>query len=246
MADPISMTGMAAMASMGSTVLGGLLGAKGAGIQAQGQQIGIEGQMLATMGRAFQFDTQAQEFTFKSKEETYLADVSRINQRISKENASYERDRGEVMAGEAGMEARANLGAAKAAQASSGIDIGSGSASRVRESMIEIGSFNQAMIRSNAAKVAYGYEVEATQAEAQAAIHDMQSDLDKMNAQNATTAAGITRQGLPLLQRAYDVAGQAGNVNALGSLVTMGGSIASKWMGGSYQGMFGSPGGATT
>src|SRR5215467_14625577 len=212
MADPLSIAGIA---SMGSTVMGGLLGAKGAGVQAQGQQIGIEGQMLATIGRAFQFDTQSQEFTFKSEEETYQANVSRTNRQISLDNANYERRKGEVEAEQAGMQARYELGATRAAQGASGIDISSGSSARVRESMIEIGNYNQTMIRANAAKVAYGYEVEATQSEAQAGIHDMQASLDKMDAANATTAANLTRGGLSILQRAMDVAQQAGDINAL-------------------------------
>jgi len=36
--------------------------------------------------------------------------------------------------------------------------------------------------------------------------------MDKIQADNATTAAGITRMALPLQQKAMDLAGTAGNI----------------------------------
>ncbi len=247
MTDPISMvtagaSGLKALAPMfgiGSSIASGAIGAQAAQVKARGEELNIEGQMLANTGRAFAFDVESQEFKEKSEIESYQADISRMNQQIAESNANYERNKGEVEAEHSGMESRYELGVAKAAQGASGIDVNSGSSQRVRESMIEIGQYNEAMIRSNAAKIAYGYEVQATQAHAEAAIHDMTSSLDKAQAANATTAAGITRAALPLEQQAMGLAAETGKLGAEASLISAAGSVASKWMQGSFLGMSG-------
>jgi len=236
MADPISMGVMGAI-GIGGTILGGVSKVAGAAITAQGQQLSIQGQMLNTIGKAFQYDVEAQEYRYKSEEEQYLAAVSKMNQQIALQNANYERDKGEVEASAQGMQDRYARGATLASQAASGIDVNSGSSTAVRESMVELSQYNQALIRANAAKVAYGYDVEATQHEAQAAIHTMTAALDTAQAQNATTAAGITRAALPLEQQAYNLAGTAGTINMLGSIASTAGSVATKWSQAGFSGL---------
>jgi len=242
MGDPLSMvtSGMKAVSGLvgiGSTVMGGQLQAQAAGIKAQADINNIQGQMLTTIGRAYQFDVESQEFKYKSDVETYQAAVSLINQKIALQNANYEVDKGDVEAEQAGMQSRYELGQAKAAQAASGIDIGSGSSTAVRESMIEVGNYNQALIRANASKIAYGYDIQATQAEAEAAVHTMTASLDTAQAANASTAAGITREALPLEQRAMGLAAQDGQIGVESSMVNMAGSVASKWMQADFLGM---------
>jgi len=237
------MASAAGMIGIGSSLLGGIFGAQGAATKAAGEQLNIEGQMLHTIGQAFQFDVAAQEWTFKSGVEAYQQAVSLMNRDIAKQNAIWSLRTGDIKAEEAGMQARFELGAAKASQGASGIDINSGSSVHVRESMIEIGAYNQALIRADAAKTAYGHEVEASQAEAQAAVHSMMSDLDKMNAINATTAAGITRQALPLEQQAMGLAKTAGDIGVMSSLVSAAGGVSSKWLQGNFSGMLGGGGG---
>lgn len=226
MVDPGTMTAI----SLGSSVVGGLFGAKSASNNAEAQKLNIKGQMLQTMGQAFSMDVQAQQYEYASNIAKYQAGVARINRDIAKQNASYSRDVGEVEAQQSGMKARADRGEMLATQGASGLSVAGGSATRVRESMVDIGQYNQALIRSSAARKAYGYEVEATQNEAQAGIYDYTATMNEDQAANAKTAAGIVRQALPLEQQAMDLASSTGTTNMLGSLVGAAGSVADKWL----------------
>jgi hypothetical protein len=172
-----------AMASMGGTVAGSLLSAFGSSYKGQAQ--------------ANMYD--------------YQAGVAKINQQINLQNADYERNVGEVEAQESGMKTRAQVGATVAAQASSGLDVNRGSASDVRTSEIEIGQQDENIIRANAARKAYGYEVEATQDSAQAGLYGMA----------ATTAK------------------TSGAIGALSSILSGGTSVADKWLKGQQTGVFG-------
>lgn len=235
MADPATMGGI----SIGSSVLGGIFGAKGAANNAEAQKLGIQGQMLQTMGQAFGFEVQAQQYEYAANIAKYQAGVAEINRDIAKGNATYSRDAGEVEAQQAGMKSRADLGEMTAAQGASGLDVNVGSAGRVRESMIELGSYNQALIRSSAAKKAYGYEVEATQDQAQADIYRYTGKMNEDQAANALTAADMTRKALPLQQQAMGLAEESGTIGILGSLVGASGSVANKWLKGSEMKMWG-------
>lgn len=141
----------------------------------------------------------------------YQAGVAQINQQIAKQNADYAIAAGEVEAQEAGMKTRAQIGETTAQQGAGGLAIGSGSNARVVQSEAEIGAENVGIIRSNAAKRAYGYEVEAVQEQAK-------GQLDRMAASSAKTA---------------------GYIGAASSLLSTGGSVASKWIQGSQVGIFG-------
>lgn len=233
MGDPISMIGI------GATVGKGVLGAMGSMNKAEGDKIAIQGQMLSAMGKAFQYDVEAQQFMWKSGLEKYQMAVSKLNQDIAKENATYARSKGEQDAQQKGMEVKFNLGNLIASQGASGISVAGGSSARVREGMLEVGYHDQATIRANAARQAYGYDVTAMQHEAEAAIHSMTSEFDVAQAENATTAAGIVRKSMPLLEQAQGLAQTSGMINAAASLTGAAGSVASKWTEGSFKGMFG-------
>jgi hypothetical protein len=231
------MAGPMAIAGIGASVAQGFLGAKAAGNKAQGDQLAIQGQMLAATGKAFQYDVESQQFMWKSNIEKYQAAVAKINKQIAEENAIYARDKGEVEAGIKGLEYRKAYGQLVASQGASGVSVSGGSAARVREGMIEVGYFDQQMIRNNAARIAYGHEVQAVQYDAQAEVHSMTADLDKAQADNATTAAGIVRSSMPLYAQASSLAAEAGSINTMSSIVSAAGSVANKWGGASFQGM---------
>lgn len=133
---------------------------------------------------------------------TYQAQVAQNNKTIADRNASYALARGETEAQIAGMKTRAQIGQTTAVQAASGLDVNSGSALDVRKSESEIGSFNEMVIRSDAAKQAYGYEVEGVNQQAQADV---------------STAAGKQ-------------ASTAGDISALSSIVGGASSVSDKWM----------------
>lgn len=137
----------------------------------------------------------------KSSMYTYQAGVAQINQQIAKQNADYARAVGDVEAQESGMHTRTQVGVTKAAQSVSNLDVNSGSSTDVRKSQIDIGQENQAIIRANAARKAYGFEVEATREKAQAGLYGMASS-------QARTA---------------------GNINMAKSIISTVGSVAGKW-----------------
>lgn len=227
---------MANPISIGMSVAGGLFNMMGAQVKGQGEKNQIAGQMLGTIGKAFQFDVEAQSYKWKAGVEDYQAAVAKINRDIAIKNAEYERDIGELTAFQKGMDVRKELGMMIAAQGASGIEVGSKSFEAVRAGMIDVGYNEQQIIRANAAHIAYGYEVQATQFEAESAIHSSTAEMDRIMANNATTAANITRQALPLQEKAMGLVDKATNINMLSSLTGAAGSVAGKWMQSSYQG----------
>lgn len=142
----------------------------------------------------------------------YKAGVAQVNQKIAQQNADYARYAGEVQAQGAGMKTRADVGAATAIKGASGLDVRTGSAARTIQSISDIGHENIAIIRSNAAKKAYGYEVQAMQEGAEA-------QLDVFGGKQAKVA---------------------GTIGAIGSLLGGAGSVSSKWLQGQQSGVFGS------
>lgn len=141
----------------------------------------------------------------------YQAGVAQMNSQIAKQNAAYETALGEQQAQMSGMKSRSLISQTRAMQGAGGLDVQSGSNAQVRDSAAQLAQYDQAVIRNNAARRAYGAEVEATQFDAQAA-------LDRMSASTSLTA---------------------GYLGAASSILGAGSSFATKWMWGRERGMFG-------
>ena len=144
----------------------------------------------------------------------YQAQIAQINAQVAKQNAAYAQETGEVEAQQSGMQTRAQIGQTKAIQGASGLDVNTGSGAAVRGSEAEIGVENQNITRANAAKQAYGYEVNAAQ-------FTNQGSLDIASGANAITAS-------------YFSAGS--------SILGAAGSVAGKWSQASTAGVFGGSG----
>lgn len=164
------------------------LAAIGIGSAAAGGLVGAFGQASGGQAQAGMYN--------------YQAGVAQINQKIALQNADYQRTVGEVQAQQSGMATRAKVGETKVEQSASNLDINSGSQALVRESETSLGQYDQSVIRANAARRAYGYEVEATQQEAQGSLY-------KMAGKNAKTA---------------------GSISAVSSILGAAGSVSSKWL----------------
>lgn len=167
---------------IGSSLLGGLFGAAGAEQSAEAQSQALQ----------------------------YQSAVATINSNIELQNAEYARQQGEQQSQQYGMQAGQKFGAIKVAQASSGLDINSGSAKLVQGSERLVANLDLDQIRSNAAKTAYDYDVQATQYKNQAGLYTM----------GATNAAA------------------AGPIAATSSILGAAGSVSSKWLQASNTGMF--------
>lgn len=131
----------------------------------------------------------------------YQSGVAKINQQLKKQDAEYARDVGEVEAQQAGMRTRGAVGSTRAAQGARGIDVNTGSAADIRKSQIDLGQQDERIIRSNAARRAYGFEVEGMNQGVQANIYGM----------------------------AAKDAGSAGAIKGAGTLISTAGTVASKW-----------------
>lgn len=140
----------------------------------------------------------------------YQAGISRANAGIFKQNAEYERQVGGVQAERAGLKSRFEIGKIRAAQSASGIDMTRGSAADVVEGQQKIASHDQRLIRHNAARRAYGQEVEAWNAEEQARMQEI-------SASNAE---------------------KSGKLKALASIIGTAGSVSSKWLAGRDSGLW--------
>ncbi len=108
------------------------------------------------------------------------------------------------------MKAAQQRGAIRAAQGASNIDVNSGSNKAVQESQNKIKDIDLGTIRSNAAKVAYDYRSKAV-------MDENQAQLDVMAGENAK---------------------EAGQINALGSIIGAVGTVSSKWQQGRTTGMW--------
>ena len=92
----------------------------------------------------------------------YQSQVARNNALIANQNATWTAQAGESKVAAQGMKTAAVVGQAKAAQGASNIDVNSGSAAAVRAGTQSLGMLDAMTIRSNAARQAYGYTVQAT------------------------------------------------------------------------------------
>lgn len=146
----------------------------------------------------------------------YNAAVSRVRAQIDTQNAEYSRQEGELQAQRYGLQAGQRMGQIKAAQASSGLDVNSGSAAQVQASQRTITGIDLDTIRSNAAKTAYNYDVQSSFDTAQAGLYTMVG-------QDATAA---------------------GAINIGSTILGTAGSVSAKWLQGTQMGLFGGQSGS--
>lgn len=139
MADPATLGAI----SIGGTVLGGLLNAKGAA-----QQAG------------------AQASTYQ-----YQAGIAEYNKQIQLQNRDYALYAGEREAERFGIQARQRQGTLAATRSASGFDVTSGSNADVLASDRDMARRDVSTIRQNAARVAYGYATEAAGQDLQAGLY---------------------------------------------------------------------------
>jgi hypothetical protein len=234
MADPMSAMGAV---SMGASIGKGFLDIGKAGVSSEAQKLSIQGQMMKTMADAFGMEVQAEQYTYEANKNKYQAAVADMNEEIAEGNSKYSLQVGEVEAQQAGLKAKSELGEMTASQGASGLDVNVGSAVKVRSSMIEVGDYTQSIIRSSAAKKAYGYDIEAMQYGAQADVYRYTAEQNEAQAAESLKGAAFARKGLGLQQQAMGLADTAAGINIMGSIVGTAGSVADKWTSGSMTGL---------
>lgn len=192
-----------------------ILGAK---TQADAGQ--VQAAAAKQQGIAAAYTGEAQGRTFD-----YQAAVAQINKKIALQNADYAIASGEVSAQQSGMKTRAQIGQTKAIQGASNLDVNTGSQADVRESEHEVGVADQSTIRTNAARAAYGFTVEALS-------DDSQSQLDRVSAETSRESGR-----LGVVQA--DFARQGADLGVKASLLGGATSVASKWTQAYTSGMLG-------
>lgn len=205
--------------SMGASALGGIVGAIGAKEKGEAESASLR---LQGQAKGDQYDAQARAYTYK-------AGVAEMNRRLKLQDADYARWAGESEAVVSGSKTKFAESTAKAKQSGSGLEVDFGSPNAVRDSILQVGRFDQSMIRNNAARKAYGYEVEAAGQQAE-------KTLDEMSADSSKKAAMFARQGG---NQAADAASTAGDIGMFTSILGATSSVSSKWLQGSQLGMVG-------
>lgn len=100
----------------------------------------------------------------------YRAQVAENNAKTAEMNATMTTQAGETASANAGMKTAAVIGRQKAAQGANNIDVNSGSAAQVRSATDALGMLDAMTIRSNAAREAYGYQVQGSNFKAEAQL----------------------------------------------------------------------------
>ena len=111
----------------------------------------------------------------RSQAAAYQAQVAANNAEIARRNATMDIQSGETAAVNQGLKTAQRVGQEKATQGASGLDVNSGSAVAVRAGTAQVGMLDALTIRSNAAKKAYGEQVQATSDTAQSQLLSAES-----------------------------------------------------------------------
>lgn len=186
MADPISLTALTAAGASGGGI-SSILGLVGMGATAAGGLVNAYGTKESADSAAAQA--------------TYQAGVAALRQQVDTQNANYALNVGEGQAQQAGMKGREIIGQEKAGAAARGLDVNSGSAAATRGSEEEITQQNEAVIRADAMKKAYNFQVQGVE--------------------------DTATQQLDLMGASKDIT--AGDIGFTGSLLGTAGSVASQW-----------------
>lgn len=226
-----TLIGAAAIASIGATVAGGIQSYGAAQTQAEGAGVAAQGELVAAEGSRVGAEGARKAAAARSQAAMYRAAVARNNQQLATQYAGMERKAGDIEAEKAGLKTRQNLGTAKAIQSASGLDVGSGSAKDVRDSIKDLGALDAETIRSNAAKKAFGYDITATQQGASAELADMEARAE-------IEAGEYTAKAYEYQAKGHEYAAQGQRYRAQGyedagtaSLISTAGSVADKWLG---------------
>jgi hypothetical protein len=133
----------------------------------------------------------------QSNDLNYKAMVALYNKQMDDRKAQMASEAGEVGAATIGMKTRAAIGQERAQQSAGGIDSTTGSAAAVQQATRQLGMMDAATVRANAAKEAWGYQVEG-------ANELNQAFANKAGADNAR-AASRRRAAASLLSSASTV-----------------------------------------
>ena len=127
---------------------------------------------MAAVGTATSAIGQAQQGTASAGMANYQAQVARNNQMVAEWNAQRALQQGQVDEQNQRFKSAALLGSQRAALASQGGDVNSGSPLDIQADTARAGEYDAQTIGNNAALKAYGYRVQAANTGAEANLDD--------------------------------------------------------------------------
>lgn len=172
--------------------------------------LGNAGMTLAGAGTGMNVVAKLLGADATKKQYLYQSGVAQINKTIMEQNAKWARDAGERENLIFGMKAGQRMGQIKAGQGASGLDVSGEGAGNVRSSQALVDRMDREQILDNAARRAYGYDVEA------------------FNQGNKAKAYGMAAKNTE----------KAGLISAAASLVGGTTSVANKWYQGNTAGLW--------
>lgn len=168
--------------------------------------------LILTVGSAIIGGISAHNQGVAAKQQAdYSAQVARNNDLLAKQYAETERQKGAVAEQNKREETAQRVSIVRAVGAANGLDVNSGTPLDLQADTARMGELDALTIRNNAARNAYGYEVQG------------------INFRNAAT----------LDESRGRYATQAGNLGALSSIIGAASSVSGKWDGMKNSGAFG-------
>ena len=162
------------------------------------------GGILGMFGKLAEGKSQSEMYQYK-------AGVAQFNQKIAEQNREWAYQTGEKQALQTGIKGRQQIAAIDAAQSGSNLDVAGKTATQVRESQRSVAQMDMDTIRTNAARTAYGYQVEGLKYGADATLY----------------------------QKAASDVRKASYIGAASSLLSGATSVSSKWLQARDAGIFG-------
>lgn len=152
--------------------------------------MGATAGILYGLNTAFNFMQSRSQAHAASQAGDFEATQLRQNATTADQQAADAISRGQMEEGKVKLDTTQRIGSTKAALASQGVDVGSGSALDVQASEASLGALDQLTIRNNAAREAWGYNVQGTDLRNQATMAQLGGN---------RAAAGYKAQGVSAL-----------------------------------------------
>lgn len=184
-----------------------------------GTALAVLGMVAGLAGGAQQAAGQKAAASAASQSYGYQATIADNNARMAKQNADWVGRQGDIEATNEGLKTGAEVSSMKAKEAASGVDVNTGSAVQARDAAARIGAINALTIKSNRAREAWGYQVDSSNEELQAALY-------RKAGVNAIKSGQISSTGT-LLSTAGNFAGQFSNWMTSGNAGSGGGGSSS-------------------
>ena len=164
---------------------------------------------LSLLGGMASANAQYNEGMANADAYTYQAQVAKNNAIIANQNTNWATEFGDVSATAESMKSAGEIGALKARQGASGVDVNTGSNADVRAGAERLAEVNALTVKSNAAREAYGYTVQKSN-------YTNQAHLDEVASADAKQGAN-TNYWATLLGTAGSVAGQYSRWQSVGA-----------------------------